>query len=186
MKRAARMTLIVATCAACGSGAQTGTARAYIPPGTSLRVASDSLAHAGLIRSPRIFRLYAKLKHGDKAIRSGTYELKRGLGYGDILDALTGGKGLVRSVTIPEGFSVPQVVKAVATKLQVPPETVDAAVRDTALLHRLDVPAATLDGYLFPDTYTVPEGTGAREVIAMMTRRFEQVWIPGWTARLDT
>ena len=35
-------------------------------------------------------------------------------------------------------------------------------MRDTALLHQLDVPTPTLEGYLFPDTYIFPEATTAR------------------------
>jgi UPF0755 protein len=62
---------------------------------------------------------------------------------------------------------------------------VNAAVRDTALLHRLDIPTPTLEGYLFPDTYTFPAGTSAREVIEAMVERFEQVWKPEWDARLQ-
>jgi UPF0755 protein len=173
--------------AACGGGSKSGgVARATIPPKTTLRAASESLGRAGIIGSPRMFRFYAKIRGGDRQIRAGTYELKKDLGYGAVLDALTAGKGLVRTVTIPEGFSVSQVVRAVSLKLQVSPESVEAAVRDTALRHRLDVPAVTLDGYLFPDTYVLPEGATARDAIGLMVRRFEQVWTPSWTARLDT
>jgi UPF0755 protein len=184
--RALGLAIAAGAIIACGGKSSTGVGRATIPPRTSLRAASESLGKAGLINSPRFFRLYAKIRGGDRQIRSGTYELKKNLGYGDILDALTLGKGIVRTVTIPEGFSVRQVVRAVATKLQVPTESVESAVRDTALRRRLDIPAATLDGYLFPDTYTLPEGSTARDAIALMVRRFEQVWTPQWTARLDT
>jgi len=170
----------------CGGGSSSGLARATIPPRSNLRVAAESLSRAGLVRSPMLFRLYAKFRGGDRQVRAGTYELPKNLGYGAMLDALTAGKGLVRSVTIPEGFSVSQVVRAVSAKLQVPPESVEAATRDTTLRRRLDIPAATVDGYLFPDTYTLPEGSTAREAIALMVRRFEQVWTPAWTARLDT
>jgi UPF0755 protein len=185
-RRLALMALGIVAIGCGGSGKSAGTARATIPQRTSLRAASESLSRAGLIRSPTLFRLYAKLRGGDRQIRAGTYELQKDMGYGAMLDALTAGRGLVRTVTIPEGFSVPQVVRAVSARLQVPPESVDAAVRDTALRRRLDIPAATVDGYLFPDTYTVPEGATAREAIALMVRRFEQVWTPAWTARLDT
>jgi UPF0755 protein len=172
---------------ACGGGsASSGVGRTTIPARATLRAASESLSRAGIIGSPRMFRLYAKVRGGDRQIRAGTYELRKGLGYGAVLEALTAGKGLVRTVTIPEGFSVSQVVRAVSTKLQVPPESVEVAVRDTALRRRLDAPAATLDGYLYPDTYTLPEGSTARQAIALMVRRFEQVWTPAWTARLDT
>jgi len=54
------------------------------------------------------------------------------------------------------------------------------------VLHRLDIPMPTLEGYLFPDTYVFPDGETARAAIDAMVRRFEQVWKPEWTARLDT
>jgi UPF0755 protein len=172
----------------CGNGGSSSTAvaRTTIPPRATLRVAAESLSRVGLIKSPMLFRVYAKLKGGERQIRAGTYELRRNLGYGDILEALRGGKGLVRTVTIPEGFSIPQLVRVISTRLQVPPESVEAAVRDTALRRRLNVPAPTLEGYLFPDTYTLPEGATARQAVALMVRRFEQIWTPQWTARLDT
>ena len=48
------------------------------------------------------------------------------------------------------------------------------------------MPTPTLEGYLFPDTYIFPDGTTARAAVDAMVRRFEQVWKPEWTARLDT
>jgi UPF0755 protein len=70
--------------------------------------------------------------------------------------------------------------------LKAPADSVDAAVRDTALLHRLDLPTPTAEGYLFPDTYIFQDGTSARAAVNAMVRRFEQIWRPAWTARLDT
>lgn len=173
--------------AACGGGSgRSETARATIPPRASLRVAAESLSRVGLIRSATMFRMYAKFRGGDRSIRAGTYQLRRDLGYREILEALSGGKGLVRSVTIPEGFSVTQVVRTVSARLQVPPDSVQAAVRDTAWRRRLDIPSSSLDGYLFPDTYTLSEGSSARDAVALMVKRFEQIWKPEWTARLDT
>jgi UPF0755 protein len=177
---------VLCAAVACTDGSSPGVARATIPPRSSQRAAAESLAKAGQIESPTFFRLYAKVRGGDRQIRSGTYELKRHLGYGPIYDALTQGKGLVRTITIPEGFSVRQVVRAIAAKLEVPPDSVEVAVRDSALRRKLGATAATLDGYLFPDTYTLPEGSTAREAVELMVRRFEQVWTPEWTARLDS
>ena len=60
------------------------------------------------------------------------------------------------------------------------------AVRDSALRSRLGVPTETLEGYLFPDTYVIALGTTARQAVALMATRFERVWRPEWTARLDS
>ena len=67
-----------------------------------------------------------------------------------------------------------------------PIDSVNAAVRDTALRARLDVPTPTLEGYLFPDTYAFPLGTTARQAVHEMVKRFEREWKPEWNAQLTT
>ena len=160
--------------------------RVTVPVGASLGVAAESLAHAGVIGSPRLFRMYAFIRHDDRDIKAGTYMLRRNSGYAATIDAIRGGKGIVHTVTIPEGYSLGQIISLFASKLSIAPESLQAAVRDTALLHQLDIPTETVEGYVFPDTYIFPAQTTARMAIATGVRRFEQVWQPEWTLRLDT
>lgn len=184
--RIVRRTIGAATillAAACGGGPSV---RVTIPPGANMRVAADSLAKAGVVRGGRVFRIYASLTRSDRDIRAGTYLLHKNSSWSSVLEALRSGKGLVRVVTIPEGFSLSQIAPLLATKLGQPRDSVDAATRDPALLHQLDVPTPTLEGYLFPDTYIFPEATSARAAVNAMVRRYEQIWKPAWTARLDT
>jgi UPF0755 protein len=179
--RAALLLLV----AACGGGDETPT-RVTIPTGASMGVAADSLERAGVIGSPRMFRMYAKLRGGDRGIRPGTYVLRRDASWEYVLDALRSGRGVVNAVTIPEGYTLRQTEALLVAKLSVPADSVRAAVRDTALLRRLGVPTPHIEGYLFPDTYFFSPGTTARVAIQTMVRRFEQRWKPEWTARLDT
>ncbi len=151
-----------------------------------MRVAAESLSKAGVIHGGKVFRVYASLRRGDRGIKAGTYLLHRDASWASVLDDLRGGKGLVHVVTIPEGFSLWHIEPLLASKLGVPRDSVDAAARDTSLIRQVDAPTETLEGYLFPDTYTFAEGTTARAAITTMVRRFEQVWKPEWTARLDT
>jgi UPF0755 protein len=72
-----------------------------------------------------------------------------------------------------------------ARVLEVPVDSVQAAVRDTSLLRALDVPTPTLEGYLFPDTYVFSDGTSARTAIRVMVERFQRVWQPEWDQRLQ-
>src|SRR3954462_9149820 len=91
--------------AACrGSG--TGEARVVVPRGASLRIAADSLARHGVIQNATVFRLYALVRRRDRSIKAGTYQFRRGISWGEVLDDLHGGKGLMRSITIPEGWSL--------------------------------------------------------------------------------
>ena len=158
--------------------------RVIVPRGASFKAATDSLSRAGLVSWPMLFRAYARFTSADRDIKPGTYLLKKDTPWKDILSALNGGKGLVNSITIPEGFSLQQIVPLLAKTLSVPEDSVNAAVRDTALLARLDIPTPTLEGYLFPSTYAFPAGTTARRAVSEMVREFERRWQPSWDARL--
>lgn len=179
---AALLALLLTACGRAGEGK----ARVMIPPGASLRAAADSLERHGVIGNSTLFRAYAMVRGGDRSIQAGTYLLRRGESWGSILAALREGRGMVANFTIPEGFSLAQAVPVIARALEVPEDSVIAAVRDTALLRRLDVPTPTIEGYLFPDTYTFPHGTTARQAVLATVERFEQVWDPQWDLRLDT
>jgi peptidoglycan lytic transglycosylase G len=187
MKSFLRSALAIATLVAAACGGSGGApVRVTIPPGASMRVAADSLSKAGVIHSARMFRAYAFVLGRDRGIKAGTYLLRRDASWNVVLEDLRAGKGLVHIVTIPEGYSLNQIEPLLALRLGAPIDSVQAAVRDTALLHQLDVPTPTLEGYLFPDTYIFSMGTTARSAVAIMVKRFEQVWKPEWTQRLDT
>lgn len=160
--------------------------RVTVPTGATMGAAAESLHRAGVIGSPRMFRLYAKVRRFDRGIKAGTYLLARDASWGSVLSALRSGKGVVHVVTIPEGYTLAQTESLLVAKLAVRPESVRVAVRDTALLRQLDVPIASLEGYLFPDTYFFPPGTSARTAVRSMVRRFEQGWKTEWGRRLDT
>jgi UPF0755 protein len=183
LARAAGASLLSALIA-CGSS-NTRSVRVTIPAGSSFSTAVDSLSRARVISSPRLFKLYASSRGRDRELKAGTYVFEPRSSWGDVLDALTRGKGLVHTVTIPEGFALSSIAPLLGRALSVSPESVMVAASDTALRHRLDVPTPTLEGYLFPDTYTFAEGTSPQEAVKMMVARFEKVWKPEWDARLQ-
>lgn len=168
----------------CGRG-DGSRVRVIVPRGASVRDAADSLGAKGVVGSALLFRLYAKSTGRDRALKPGTYELARGAPYGEILDALVTGRGVVRVMTVVEGWELRQIVPQLARVLDVPRDSVEAAVRDTALLRRLDVPTPTVEGYLFPATYSFEAGTDARRAVRTMVERFERAWRPEWNARLQ-
>src|SRR6478672_2493115 len=174
---------LVAGCvlmAACGGEPHGTPARVIIPRGASFSQATDSLAKARLVGWPKMFRLYGRVIGGDRNIKPGTYLLKPGTPWSDIVSALNGGHGLVNTITIPEGYTVSQITPLLAKTLHVPADSVEAAMRDTAMLARLDLPNKTLEGYVFPDTYAFPVGTTARQAVREMVYSFERRWRPEW------
>jgi UPF0755 protein len=170
--------------AACGGKPHGVPARVIIPRGATFSQATDSLAKARLVGWPKIFRLYGRVIGGDRNIKPGTYLLKQGTPWSDIVSALNGGHGLVNTITIPEGYTVSQITPLLARTLKVPADSVKAAMRDTAMLARLDIPNPTLEGYVFPDTYAFPLGTTARQAVREMVYSFERRWRPEWDSSL--
>ena len=172
---------------ACGGGAPDATeprVRVLIPPGSSFSAASDSLASQGLVGWPFAFRTYAKLRGLDREIKAGEYRFARGASWQSMLRALNAGQSVRGRVTIPEGFALRDIVPLLTRSLGAPAESLEVAVRDTALLGQLTIPTPTLEGYLFPDTYHFPYGISARLAVREMVRRFESMWDSDWDARL--
>ncbi|HXI98026.1 MAG TPA: endolytic transglycosylase MltG [Gemmatimonadaceae bacterium] len=187
MFRADSRVALVAVCAlvaACSGQPHGAATRVIIPRGASFAQAADSLARTGLIGSTRMFRLYGRVTGGDRNIKPGTYLLRHGTPWKDIVSALNGGHGLVNTMTIPEGYTLSQITPLLARTLKVPMDSVQAAVRDTALLARLDIPNPTLEGYVFPDTYAFPVGTTARQAVREMVYSFERRWKPEWDSSI--
>ncbi|HEX7120777.1 MAG TPA: endolytic transglycosylase MltG [Gemmatimonadaceae bacterium] len=177
--------LALTAAVACGGG-DAGSARVTIPPGATVRAAAESLSAKGIIRAPALFGLYARVTGRDRGIKAGTYLLERGSSWSAALTALTEGRGLVYTVTIPEGWTIATIIPTLAREVKVSEESLKVAVADSSLRDRLDVTTPTLEGYLFPETYVFPDGATAREIIGTMVRQFERRWKPEWNARLDS
>lgn len=175
------LTMLLAT-AAC-MGPHGNPVRVIVPRGASFRAAADSMANAGVIDFPLAFRVYARARGRDRQIQAGTYLLRRGTHWGDLVDAMNGGAGIINRITIPEGFAIAQIAPVLVRALHVTPASVDSAVRDSALRSRLSDPAVTLEGYLFPDTYVFAPGTSAHEAVDEMVKRFEREWKPDYDAK---
>jgi UPF0755 protein len=173
--------LLLSACDGTPHGAPT---RVIVPRGASFGEAADSLSKARLISYPKLFRIYGRITGGDRNIKPGTYLLRHDTPWSDIVSALNGGRGLVNTMTIPEGYTISQITPLLARTISVPVDSVKAAMRDTSLLHRLDIPTPTLEGYVFPDTYAFPVGTTARQAVREMVFAFERRWRPQWDSSL--
>jgi UPF0755 protein len=183
--RRVALSFVFAAGAACSSAPPSGPiAHVTIPAGASLRSTADSLAEAGVVGSPTLFRWYARMSGGARDIKAGNYAIHTDISWPALVRALRDGEGIENRLTIPEGWGLSAIVPALAQALGAPEDSVDAAVRDTTLRNELDVPASTLEGYLFPDTYIFGYGTAPRTAVREMTRRFESIWDPAWNDRL--
>ncbi len=149
-----------------------------IPQGTGLAGITQVLARAGLVRHPRLFMLAARLTGRDQSLKAGEYRLSAAMSYDAILAALHRGRVLTHLVTIPEGFTLVQIAGRLADRAGVDRDQILSLARDPAFLAELGVKAASLEGFLFPDTYRFARGLSARAVLGRMFKRFLVAWRP--------
>ena len=159
-----------------------------IPRGATLGAAIDSLDAHDLVARRFLFSLYARIRGLGRELKSGTYAFHRDAGWRDIVDALKVGRGSLVRFTVPEGLRAAEIADLASQQLGVPRDSFLAAARDPGLMHRLDLPPETesLEGYLYPTTYTVRPHPPARELVRLMTDQFSAHWSNAWEARLDT
>ena len=132
-----------------------------------------NLTNEKLIRSARYFNMLLRLTGRSGKIKAGTYELNDGMSAGEIADVLTLGRVRMINVRVPEGWNNKQIANALVRKglVKTPEEFLDIA-KDPAELSKFGLVGATSEGYLFPDTYSVPFGFPPRKMHELMIKRF--------------
>ena len=157
-----------------------------IPPGATLQAVADSLHSHRVIGSRGWFRLLARIGRYDRRLRSGSYSLAQGMGGRAALRALTRGRASLTRLTVPEGFTLLDIAEAAEGALGIPRDSLLEAARDTALLRDFEVPAASFEGFLRPETYFFARGVPAGVVVREMAATFRRDWNPAWDGAAGT
>ena len=149
-----------------------------VATGMSLFSIGQTLEAEGLLRDPRLFVLLARWRGMDRRIRSGNYEFKGDATPGELLEALVSGPQKLDFVVIPEGLSLQETANALANAGLGSAARFLALARDASFAATLQVPAPTLEGFLFPDTYAFAAGASPEEILRHMTKRFFTIFSP--------
>lgn len=148
-----------------------------IPKGVGVRGVGALLAANGLLKDDIRYLFFVYFSGLKTKLKAGEYSLPRGLTPPEILQLLAKGSTLRHHVTIPEGMTAEQVATLFEKDGWIRRERFLALVQDVNIIKGLGIDSVNLEGYLFPETYTlVRNETDESSVIAMMVKRFKQVW----------
>jgi len=157
---------------------------------TASQVAQE-LQQKNLIRSAEAFRALARKNNADAKLMAGMYSLSPQMSAQEILDTLLKGPipDIVK-VTIPEGYSVAEIVqtlsqKGLGTEAELYKVMRSYSVRDYAFLKDIPKGDNPLEGFLFPDTYFFDKDAKPKEVIDRFLVRFEKELTEETQARLE-
>jgi UPF0755 protein len=138
------------------------------------RIAAE-LKKAGVIRSELAFRLWHRL-HPQPSLKAGEYVFEHPARLREVHDRLARGDIYFHVVTIPEGYTMFDIARAVQDAgLGSAQDFLELARTQTALIADLAPEAKSLEGYLFPNTYRFTRTQNLQEMVAEMVHQFRQV-----------
>jgi UPF0755 protein len=149
-----------------------------ITEGTRFADIAAQLAREGVLRTPRLLTVWARLTGKDRVVHWGEYLITTPLSPLEILARVTGPPDPLHTITIPEGRTVRDVVVALAAAGFGSEESFTCLLDDPAFLAAEDLPPEGAEGYLFPDTYAFPLATPQERILRTMIRRFREVFRP--------
>ena len=174
-----------------------------IPDGANVQEIGSTLEKSGLVKHGLIFSLYAKY-YSHANLKSGYYNLKKSMSTDELIQELEKGgtpeaqAPVLANLTIPEGYTLEQIAQTVG-QLQgefKEPLTADAFLakaQDETFISQLvakypnllgSLPTKDsgvryrLEGYLFPATYTIKDGTTVESLIDEMVAAMDKAMSP--------
>ncbi|MCB1038960.1 MAG: endolytic transglycosylase MltG [Acidimicrobiales bacterium] len=150
-----------------------------IAEGTSAKGVASVLADEGVITNASLFNLWVSGKDLD-TIQAGAYRFRSDMSFQEAVDVLNAGPDTpiaaeTTKVTIPEGYTVAQIVARISEKVpRLAAADLQAALDEGKVPTSL-LPAGTTDyeGLLFPATYEVGDDDDAVDVLTMMAQEME-------------
>lgn len=149
--------------------------------GTNFLQIAKQLRARGVIQDERAFRWYINLWGAGKPLQRGEFELYQSMSIPAAVSALTTGKPIEHKFTVPEGYNIFQIAELLEVKGFGKKEAFLAAARSKALLERIPhyesiEGLASIEGYIFPDTYLIQRVFSEEEIAQIMVARFREVY----------
>lgn len=151
-----------------------------IHPGEPFSKINYRLGEAGIINSTKIFHRYCQSQNLLTSFKTGIYEIPTGITMLGIIELFQSGRGVLTSVTIPEGKNLYEIADILEASKITDAKSFIAVAKDPNFARSLEIEGETLEGYLYPETYSFSPATPAKDVATAMVRVFKSK-----TASLD-
>ena len=146
------------------------------PEGYTLRKFAGELERGGVISSGRMLVLYARLRGADARIKAGSYQFTDGMSAAEMLRKMVAGEIFAYRFAVPEGYSIYQVAELLENRRLYRKEDFLKQCFDRTLLRELGIGGRSVEGYLYPSTYTIPPAMTAADLIRLMEGQFDRVY----------
>lgn len=149
-----------------------------IASGSSTTQIADLLVDNGVIESRDSFTQRVKELGEGASLQAGNYTFTGGEDIDDIIDRIVNGK--VKTVTIPEGYTLRQISQTVADACGLDANEFYQTASTGALKYASDYPVlancygGSLEGFLYPSTYNVKSDVSVDSLIRDMLAQYQK------------
>jgi len=147
-----------------------------VQAGETLKTVASRLETEGLVRNRHAVEWFGRYHELSNKLRTGEYWVSATETPGEILATLTTGQVATYELAIPEGFTAAMIAQRIEAAELGNAEEFLAWVLSPTSAEAHGVVGATLEGYLFPETYRLPRGLSTRETAAVLVNQFLAVW----------
>jgi UPF0755 protein len=151
-----------------------GTTQITVTQGESAKAIGDNLQQKGVVRSAKLFEVLVGVTGVQNSLEAGDYEFDAGLPAIEVVKRIAEGKTASRDVLIPEGRRIEEVAnlldKAGVIGKQ---DFLDAAKHQYSEPFLQQTQVASLEGFLFPATYSFNRNEKATVVVDRMLQAFQ-------------
>lgn len=138
--------------------------------GSSVLGISVDLEKKSLIRSSFFASVLTRLQ--GYSLKAGTYRISSAMTTAEILAILHEGEQETVRVTIPEGLTIRKTAQLIDDAGVAGKEDFIRACSNPVLIGRFELPGSSVEGFLFPDTYSFLYGMDADTVVETMLSNF--------------
>jgi len=149
-----------------------------------LKSVARKLKNAGLVNYPWFFELFGKVVGAEEDIGVGTFTLNSNMDYFSLVDGMyvktakPVDKLETVTVSIPEGYTVREIIELLASKgvntVEKLTETAQTADFDYEFIDNDSEEISRLEGYLFPDTYEFYVGHDPKGALTKLLSNFNK------------
>ena len=145
-----------------------------IPQGSGSATIARRLADAGVVEDVSRFRIALWVTGSGRRLQAGEYRFDRPMSPREVIDKIARGEVYVTPITFREGLTIRQMAALYESKGFGDAREFIAAASRGELVKDIDPAARDLEGYLFPDTYTLPRKATAEQLITRMVAGFRK------------
>jgi UPF0755 protein len=149
-----------------------------IPPGVGPATIGQRLVDAGVVRDQLTFRAAVIVSGRARQLKAGEYRFEAPLHALDVIDKIARGDVHKRRITFREGLTIAEMAQVFEDRGFGTAADFRTAAENASLVAELDATARDLEGYLFPETYALPRGTPAADLVSQMVDGFRNVLTP--------